>query len=113
MQSPSHNTLLQNNKDAQRCIGEGHVCHRECSAEGCWGPGNRLCLSCRHYQADQAGDSECVASCDPAAGLYRPTDGEDSKRCMKCDDECELTCTGPGPGNCDRCAHAKVRNTHI
>ena len=31
MQSPSHNTLLQNNKDAQRCIGEGHVCHRQCS----------------------------------------------------------------------------------
>ena len=26
---------------------------------------------------------------------------------MKCDEECELTCSGPGPGNCDRCAHAK------
>ena len=50
MQSPSHNTLLQNNKDSQRCVGEGHVCHRQCSSEGCWGPGNKLCLSCDRFQ---------------------------------------------------------------
>ena len=49
-------------------------------------------------------EDECVASCDPNVGLYRSAG---DKQCMKCDDECDLTCSGPGPGNCDRCARAK------
>eukprot|EP00094_Tigriopus_californicus_P003834 TCALIF_03690-PA protein Name:"Similar to Egfr Epidermal growth factor receptor (Drosophila melanogaster)" AED:0.16 eAED:0.16 QI:552/0.71/0.75/1/0.71/0.75/8/642/992 len=58
MKSPSHNTLLQNNKDPQMCITQGFDCDRQCSAEGCWGPGNKLCLSCKNYQVED----ECVAS---------------------------------------------------
>ena len=100
MKSPSHNTLLQANKEDQQCINQGHVCHPQCSGEGCWGPGNKLCLSCKKFQVED----ECVASCDPNIGLYKSSE---ANKCMKCDEECELTCSGPGPGNCDRCAHTK------
>ena len=50
MKSSSHNTLLQNNKSPERCHQEGHVCDDQCSVEGCWGPGSRLCLSCKTFQ---------------------------------------------------------------
>ncbi|XP_059088184.1 epidermal growth factor receptor-like isoform X2 [Tigriopus californicus] len=99
MKSPSHNTLLQNNKDPQMCITQGFDCDRQCSAEGCWGPGNKLCLSCKNYQVED----ECVASCDPNLGMFRSGENE----CMKCDAQCELTCTGSGPGKCDRCRTTK------
>ena len=45
-----------------------------------------MCLSCKHYNVE----NECVGSCDPNLGLYKASDRE----CMKCDPECELTCTG-------------------
>lgn len=99
MKSSSHSTLLQNNKDNQKCFLENHKCDSQCSVQGCWGPGNKLCLACKNFQVED----ECVASCDPNLGLYKAGDN----RCMKCDKECELTCHGDGPGKCDRCKNTK------
>ncbi len=28
-------------------------------------------------------------------------------KCIRCDEECELTCSGPGPGQCHSCKHSK------
>jgi epidermal growth factor receptor len=86
MKSVSHNTLLQNNKPASKCIGEAKMCDSQCSQDGCWGPGNKLCLDCKTFSVEK----ECVASCDPNLGLYRASERE----CMKCHSECALTCTG-------------------
>lgn len=100
MKSQQHNTLLQNNKPPEQCHLEGFVCDKQCSPEGCWGPGNKLCLSCNTFQVL----NECVESCDPEKGLFQsPGD----RQCMKCDKECELTCTGDGAGNCHKCKHVK------
>ena len=99
MKSPRHNTLLQNNKDNQLCIKEGHVCDGQCSREGCWGPGKDLCLYCRNFQVG----NECVSSCDPNLGFISTGDNQ----CMKCDKECASTCTGPGPSKCDQCKNHK------
>ena len=100
MQSQAHNTLLQNNKAPESCHLQGHVCDSQCSGEGCWGPGNQLCLSCKNFMAE----TECVESCDPGKGLYK---SNNNQTCMKCDAECDVTCSGPGPGNCIRCKHVK------
>ena len=100
MKSQSHNTLLQNNKAPEICHKEKHVCDPQCSVEGCWGPGNELCLSCKNFMAE----TECVESCDPVKGLYK---SEEDRTCMKCDRECDVTCTGSGPGKCVKCKHVK------
>ena len=100
MKSPQHNTLLQNNKAPEQCIIEKKQCDAHCTEDGCWGPGNKLCLSCKTFQVGE----ECVGSCDANQGLFQsPGD----RQCMKCDQECDLTCTGAGPGNCHKCKHVK------
>ncbi|CAB4061467.1 EGFR [Lepeophtheirus salmonis] len=91
--------FCKNNKNPQECIRQDHMCDPQCSAEGCWGPGNNSCLSCKKFQVD----SECISSCDPNLGLYKVKEN----KCMKCHKECDLTCKGPGPGNCDKCKHTK------
>ena len=99
MRSQLHNTLLQNNKDPTQCNLNGYVCDNQCSTEGCWGPGNRMCLSCKAYKVDE----ECVPSCDPNLGLFEA--GE--SHCMKCHKECKLTCFGSGADNCHECKNAR------
>ena len=99
MKSSNHNTMLENNKSPESCHQEGHVCDDQCSAEGCWGPGNKLCLSCKTFQVG----FECVASCDPALGLYQSSD----RQCMKCDKECDGPCTGQGADQCSKCKNTK------
>merc|ERR1719228_39421 len=99
MKSTSHNTLLQNNRQKQKCKAESKICDTQCSESGCWGPGKGMCLSCKHYNVE----NECVGSCDPNLGLYQAS----KKECMKCDPECELTCTAPGADSCDECKHTK------
>ena len=99
MKSSSHNKLLQNNRPNRTCTTEAQICDSQCSSDGCWGPGRGMCLACKNY----AVENECVASCDPNLGLYKASD----RSCMKCDPECELTCTGSGPGLCDACKHTK------
>jgi len=109
MRSQNHNLAVQNNKNVGRCTNEGEKCDPQCSNDGCWGPGNQLCLSCKSFQVGQ----ECVESCDPNLGLYRAYgimagNNMNEKQCMKCDKECELTCRGAGPHNCDKCKHATL-----
>ena len=70
MKSQQHNTLLQNNKAAEACHAAGQVCDGQCDGQGCWGPGNTLCLSCKNFMIE----SECVESCDPVKGLYKSRD---------------------------------------
>ncbi len=106
MKSTNHNTLLQKNKNTHLCHQEGFVCDSQCSHEGCWGKGNSSCLSCKNFQVEKLG--VCVASCDPKDGFFRFQDDESGdNKCFRCDDECELTCAGPGPGKCDRCKNSK------
>ncbi len=114
MKSTHHNTLLQKNKDPHRCLVEGQACDRQCSSEGCWGPGSDLCLSCKNFQVEK--ESVCVESCDPRDGLFKVAPSSSSGgggnsssnvKCIRCDEECELTCSGPGPGKCHRCKHSK------
>merc|ERR1719295_1437065 len=81
------------------CIAGGAVCDKQCSSEGCWGPGNKMCLSCRTYNVDE----ECVPSCDPNLGLYEAGEAH----CMKCHPECKMTCFGPGADACHACANAR------
>ena len=90
MKSSHHNQLLQNNRPPQKCSSEGKLCDLQCSSDGCWGPGKGMCLACKNY----AVESECVASCDPNLGLFKASDRE----CMKCDPECDLTCSGKASG---------------
>ena len=79
---------------------EDHICDEQCSGEGCWGPGNKMCLSCKTFQV---GD-ECVGSCDPTKGLFQSSGNQ---QCMKCDPQCELTCVGSGPQKCHKCKNVK------
>jgi len=100
MKSQQHNTLLQNNKPPEQCHLEKHVCDEQCSGEGCWGPGNKMCLSCKTFQVAD----ECVSSCNPTKGLFQSSG---DLQCMKCNAQCDLTCTGPGPKECDKCKNVK------
>ncbi|KAI5730760.1 hypothetical protein M8J76_017108 [Diaphorina citri] len=95
--STEHGTLLQSNKKEEDCVKEGLVCDKQCSVEGCWGPGPDQCLSCANYQIG----NRCLQDCEP--GMYKSS----PKMCMPCHEECEATCTGPGPGKCHRCKHVR------
>jgi len=98
--SPNHNTFLQNNRNAHECILEGKTCDTQCSGDGCWGPGPKACLSCRNYQME--GKHECVNACRPEDGLFQSEDGQ----CIHCHSECKLTCFGPDPDQCHACKGA-------
>uniref|UniRef100_A0A8D9BMT9 Receptor protein-tyrosine kinase n=1 Tax=Cacopsylla melanoneura TaxID=428564 RepID=A0A8D9BMT9_9HEMI len=95
--STEHGTLLQNNKPEDDCVKEDLVCDKQCSVEGCWGPGPDQCLSCANYQIG----NRCLQDCEP--GMYKSS----PKMCMPCHEECEATCSGPGPGKCHRCKHVR------
>ncbi|XP_034255203.1 epidermal growth factor receptor isoform X2 [Thrips palmi] len=97
--SHEHNTLLQNNKKEEECIADGLVCDKQCSTEGCWGPGPTNCLSCAKFQFQD----RCLPDCDTIGGMYRASMG----LCKQCHEECDSTCRGPGPGNCTRCRNVR------
>ncbi|XP_027860188.1 melanoma receptor tyrosine-protein kinase isoform X2 [Xiphophorus couchianus] len=83
---------------------ENQTCNNECSEDGCWGPGPTMCVSCLHV--DRGG--RCVASCNLLQG--EPREAQVNGRCVQCHQEClvqtdSLTCYGPGPANCSKCAH--------
>ena len=65
---------------------DGFVCHPECSADGCWGAGERNCLRCANFD----NNGQCVSSCYNIPGLY----AVDSRSCGRCHPECER-CDGP------------------
>ncbi|CAB3382971.1 Hypothetical predicted protein [Cloeon dipterum] len=96
--SADHDYLLTNNKDVDACIKEGLVCDKECSKDGCWGPGNNQCLSCANYQLG----NECVHDCE-SKGIYKA----EGKICKHCHTECMDTCFGPGPDKCASCKHVR------
>ncbi|KAF6201622.1 hypothetical protein GE061_004015 [Apolygus lucorum] len=104
--SNEHHTLFQNNRDNADCMKDGLVCDPQCSSEGCWGPGNDQCLSCANLRVlsqDFAINNTCIQDCDALPGMYRAA----NKVCMPCHEECDGTCSGPGPKNCTVCKHAK------
>uniref|UniRef100_T1IN09 Protein kinase domain-containing protein n=1 Tax=Strigamia maritima TaxID=126957 RepID=T1IN09_STRMM len=89
--------LLQNNKPLNECRALNLICHPQCSKEGCWGVGPNECLSCANFKLSDT----CIESCDISLGIY----DSGNKICEQCHDECEQTCTGPGPANCSECKH--------
>ncbi|KAK7793678.1 hypothetical protein R5R35_013157 [Gryllus longicercus] len=97
--SADHSVLQGNNRKTEECIAAGMVCDKECSDEGCWGPGADQCLSCAHFHLG----SRCIHNCNSLPGIYQS--GE--KMCSYCHEECASTCNGPGPGNCTSCKHTK------
>lgn len=61
--SGEHGTLLQNNKRDEDCTREGLVCDKQCTSEGCWGPGPDQCLSCANYEFNNT----CLMDCGPGS----------------------------------------------
>ncbi|XP_075442878.1 epidermal growth factor receptor [Ascaphus truei] len=97
-------TRIEDNLSPQKCTDEGNVCDPLCSDEGCWGPGPFQCLSCRNFTRI----GECVENCNFLA--REPREYDSKGLCYSCHPECMLqnttvTCTGPSPSNCSRCAH--------
>lgn len=95
---------IENNKNLQTCVEEGNVCDPLCSDEGCWGPGPFYCFSCRNFTRN----GECVESCNILSKDPREYVSEGA--CYPCHTECmpqnnSETCSGPGPDNCNKCAH--------
>jgi len=71
---------------------DGHVCSSECTADGCWGPADDQCLSCRNYRHGGL----CVASCERSSrGLYTLNGTLECAQCHEQCDEVVNACTGP------------------
>ncbi|XP_061569236.1 melanoma receptor tyrosine-protein kinase-like [Cololabis saira] len=88
------------------CERQNRTCDRECSEEGCWGPGPTMCVSCRHSERR----GRCVLLCNLLQGS--PREVEMNGSCVECHPECLVqtsspTCHGPGPDQCSHCAHFK------
>ncbi|XP_053116593.1 epidermal growth factor receptor isoform X2 [Hemicordylus capensis] len=100
-------TKTLKNRNETECASTGQICHPLCSDVGCWGPGPYQCFSCRHFIRQ----GECVKECKISQG--EPREFERDSVCLQCHSECmvqnstefNVTCTGPGPDNCTKCAH--------
>uniref|UniRef100_A0AAY4BJC1 receptor protein-tyrosine kinase n=1 Tax=Denticeps clupeoides TaxID=299321 RepID=A0AAY4BJC1_9TELE len=91
-------------KNGKNKTHEGRTCDDMCSAEGCWGPGPTMCLSCMHVNRN----ARCISSCNILEGEWR--ESEVNRTCMQCDAECKIlngtaTCKAPDPENCAECAN--------
>ncbi|XP_011298700.1 epidermal growth factor receptor isoform X1 [Fopius arisanus] len=95
--SQEHTRVLSNNKDESLCIKEGLICDKQCSHEGCWGPGPTQCLSCMNFILGNI----CLENCTALPGIYEA----DSKTCKPCHEECAGTCVGPRAEHCTSCKH--------
>ncbi|KAM4705113.1 epidermal growth factor receptor [Rhinophrynus dorsalis] len=94
------------NRNLELCAEEGKICDPLCSDHGCWGPGPSQCISCRTYKRAR----ECVETCNFLT--REPREYSDEADCYPCHEECmplnlTLTCTGPGPDECNKCLHYK------
>jgi len=67
-------------------VADNEVCSPECSNEGCWGPLDDQCVSCRNFRLGR----QCVNRCESLAGVY--TSGP--RECKHCHPECRNNCTG-------------------
>ena len=65
---------------------DNEVCSPECSDEGCWGPLDDQCVSCRNFRLGR----QCVSQCEALAGVY--TSGP--RECQHCHPECLNNCSG-------------------
>ncbi|CAI5640891.1 unnamed protein product [Oreochromis niloticus] len=104
--SPHQDVYVKGNANAATCALRNDTCDRKCTADGCWGPGPRMCISCRDYKRD----GSCVDSCNILEGEPRET--VVNKTCIKCHPECQpmngtATCSAPGSANCTKCANFK------
>ncbi|XP_048861955.1 receptor tyrosine-protein kinase erbB-4-like isoform X1 [Brienomyrus brachyistius] len=103
----SQKALIRNNRDPKECTQDQMVCDPLCSDAGCWGPGPAQCLSCRFFKRGR----QCVEFCNLYEGDIR--EFGNGSVCVECDSQCEkaddnaLTCHGPGPDQCVKCAHFK------
>ncbi|XP_067934321.1 epidermal growth factor receptor-like isoform X2 [Watersipora subatra] len=87
-------TYVTLNAEPSDCEESGKVCHSECR-NGCWGPGNAQCLSCKHVQHKD----HCLSDC---TGLLL-FDVPGKKECGTCHSQCKSSCTGPESDMCDEC----------
>ncbi|XP_065160350.1 epidermal growth factor receptor isoform X2 [Atheta coriaria] len=94
-----HVSMIKNNKQDESCSREGLVCDKECSSDGCWGPGPTQCLACKNFKYG----STCIQNCHSLPGIYK----DENNICKKCHEQCGFSCTGPGADNCTTCKHYK------
>ncbi|XP_034049278.1 receptor tyrosine-protein kinase erbB-2 [Thalassophryne amazonica] len=93
--------IIHNNKNAELCEAEGHVCHHLCDG-GCWGPGPTQCVSCKTFRRG----TECVDHCDVYQGAVR--EYATGSQCVACHPEClhvngSASCHGPAADQCTEC----------
>lgn len=62
--SSEHSSMLQNNSDLKSCKAKGLVCSKQCTEDGCWGPGADQCLACAHYRLGNT----CLQNCSVLPG---------------------------------------------
>lgn len=96
---PEQKVIIEYNRDAGDCAQDNEVCNSECTDDGCWGPLEDQCISCRHFRLGK----RCLRTCESLPGVYTSGPTE----CQRCHSECLGNCTGPGADNCSRCKNAR------
>lgn len=91
------------NMSPDKCAEKGGVCDSECTSDGCWGPGPKMCLECRNVRSER--DNKCLGSCTDSPFLYATED----RTCKPCDELCADGCDGPGPEHCTKCKKVEFR----
>ncbi|ROT85263.1 putative epidermal growth factor receptor isoform X1 [Penaeus vannamei] len=89
---------LMNNAEGGSCTAASSVCHEACSDDGCWGPGQDQCLSCKNFRLH----STCVENCNISRVFQ-----VNSNTCDFCHEECEERCYGLDSDQCERCKHVE------
>uniref|UniRef100_A0A669BFG7 Receptor protein-tyrosine kinase n=1 Tax=Oreochromis niloticus TaxID=8128 RepID=A0A669BFG7_ORENI len=86
------------------------TCDKKCTADGCWGPGPSMCISCRDYKRDGSWRHLsdyglfCVSRCPQ--GVLGEDDAlvwkyaDEQKVCQLCHKNCTQGCIGPGLEGC-------------
>ena len=70
------------------CVAEDNeVCNSECTDDGCWGPLEDQCISCRNFRLGK----RCLETCESLPGVYTSGPTE----CQRCHPECLDNCNGP------------------
>ena len=75
-------------------------CHAQCN--GCMGPSNQQCVTCRENSTIQDGVTTCVPSCGGDEYLARVSTAGSEYECRACDPQCQ-GCDGPGNTGCLHC----------
>lgn len=94
---------IKNNGNSDECHATGLICHQQCDQEGCWGPGQNECLSCKHYKLDV----NCVNNCTSTKSLGILSYDAGDRTCGKCHEECVSGCKGTSAKDCWRCKNFK------